>query len=74
MQMALDACHLDVRDFIDKYFDEVTKVFGYVPYDSFWYDEIQCCMNMCSIHVCTFADAYKFYQKDYRRWLINMDK
>ena len=35
MQMALDACHLDVHDFIDKYFDEVTKVFGYVPDDSF---------------------------------------
>ena len=68
MQMALDACHLDVHDFVDKYFDDVTKVFGYVPDDSFWYDEIKCCMNMCSIHVCSFDDAYKFYHEDYMRF------
>ena len=74
MQMALDACHLDVHDFIDKYFDEVTKVFGYVPDDSFWYDEIYCCMIMCSTHVCSFTEAYKLYQEDFRRFFANMDK
>lgn len=72
MQMALDASHLDVHDFTGKYLGEIMKALGFMPDDYTWYEEIKCCMRMCSIYVCTFADAYKFYQEDYNYFCENV--